>query len=230
MKKKSEKAKKLEKAKKPEKAKKLEKAKKPEKAKKLRKEKIEDAVAMPDLPKHLRSLAEMIEKGRVPLSDNVAIASISSLKLIFKYKDYRNIVRTRIYFEYPGEIDEQRSADVRSETVFIDKKGTKKKPALKKLKKKMDKAFAEIAAACDAGSLPDGKLVAAFYEDSEILALHESGKSPYLEESLEAARVLTEAVRDSSVQQARGAVEKLRYIRSESGPTDSGDGNNTGTR
>ena len=103
-----------------------------------------------------------------------------------------------------------------SKTVFIDKKGTKKKPALNKLKKRMERAFAEISAACDAGSLPDGGLVAAFYEDCEALTLQESGINPYLEESLQAVRLLAEAVAGGDTQRARDAVERFRYIQSES--------------
>ncbi len=187
--------------------------KKPEKVKNRRKEKVKGTIAMHDLPKHLRSLADMIENGKAPLSGEVPITSISSLKLVFKYKDYRNIVRTSIYCEYPAE---NGNPNVRSKTVFIDKKGTKKKPALNKLKKRMERAFAEISAACDAGSLPDGGLVAAFYEDCEALTLQESGINPYLEESLQAVRLLAEAVAGGDTQRARDAVERFRYIQSES--------------
>ncbi len=193
--------------------KKSEKVKKPEKAGNRRKEKVKGAIAMLDLPKHLRSLADMIEKGKVPLSADVPITSISSLKLIFKYKDYRNIVRTSIFCEYPAEYG---NPNVQSNTVFIDKKGAKKKVALKKLKKRIGKAFAEISAACDAGALPDVGLVAAFYEDYEALTLEESGINPYLEESLQAVRLLSEAVGSGDAQRTRDAVERYRYIQSES--------------
>ena len=100
-----------------------------------RKNKIKDSISVSDFPQHLRHLADIFEEGRVPLADGIEIASISSLKLLFKYDDYRNIVRIRIAFEYPPEPKESKKTDVETKTVFIGKKGKIKQPALKKIEK-----------------------------------------------------------------------------------------------
>ncbi|TAL34033.1 MAG: GAK system XXXCH domain-containing protein [Spirochaetes bacterium] len=197
--------------------------KKSDKAKKRRKEKFKNTIAMQDLPQHLRSLADIIEKGKVPLSENLNIESLSSLKLLFKYNDYQNIVRTRIHFEYAVEPENPSGTDVQTKTIFIEKKGKKKKPSLKKLKKRMDKTLEILSSAIAAGSIPDTDLADEFYNDCESLVLLENDGNTFLEEYLRSASILVQAVKANDIQQARGAAERLRYIQSEANPLETDD-------
>ena len=167
-----------------------------------------------ELPSQLRELAEMIEKGKVSFADKeIVLGSISSFKLLFKYEDYNDIVKTRMVIEIPNE-DKTKSDKFQHKTVFIKKKEKKKSP-IKKLQKRMFEQFEKIQKKLKNDTIPDKGDVESFNEDCETMILSPGRGDEYVDDFLKSVKLLVEASDNNNMKDAKSAMERILYIREE---------------
>jgi len=196
----------------------------------IQKKRIKNTFSLNELPRHLRLLADMISQGKVPLAENIELNTVTSFKIIFKYDDYKELIKARIIFEYPevkeskknndskeSEIREpKKKKDHEIRTIFLEKnKNKKKKPAFKKLKDRMDTMFREIFNAIASGNLPGGELCERFYDDCETMTLYTEYNNVFNEDFLKSARDLAGAVHSLDLATATAACNRIAYIKNE---------------
>ncbi len=179
-----------------------------------RKKKYKQVLPFKELPRHLKLLADMIEKRKLPILDSIVkIDDISSFKLSLKYRKYEDIVKTKIIIEPTGDSIKEDVYEYK--TIFMDNRIIKSKPSYKKLKKSMDNNFKHIKNSIEFKRIPSIKIATDFYKECELMTLYTKNGEDYYEDFLDTAKDLYDSIKNEKIQDAVKSLKKLDYIQNE---------------
>jgi len=176
-------------------------------AKELR---IEHTLADADLPDWLRSLADWIESGcetdQPACTLGIPSADIRSVKLGLKRRGGTLALRLIVKGDSP---DDSAQAPPPSAKTTTKASARRRNPAYKPLKKRLGISFKTILAALENGTLPPQEALAAFIDDSRLMAASPGKGQEFYPEYAAACTALEAAVEAKDLAAAALAAETL---------------------